>query len=223
MRYFLIFGMFLDAYGLLNNGKLGYYGMNDADFFALPKLQQIIPLTSPDTLLLDAAIFQASNEARRKNGIPIFTYDFSLYLSSSNHARSMIVNNFYNHQNPYSGFERTSDKRIELITKRFMRTAENIGQYQTIITKQWFGARWNPQLRIYEFFDIEDNKICQPFTYSDYAHYCVKQWMESPSHRENLLNIHHTYLGCAARLSAAPYHERRAPYGRLVQNFGGEK
>ncbi|MEO6685373.1 MAG: CAP domain-containing protein, partial [Dyadobacter sp.] len=153
MRYFIIFGIFLDVYSLLNSGKLGYYGMTDEDFFALPKLQQTIPLTAPDTLLLDAAIFQASNEARRKNGIPIFTYDFSLYLSSSNHARSMIVNNFYNHRNPYSGFERTADKRIELITKRFMRTAENIGQYQTLITKQWFGAHWDSQKRRYEYID----------------------------------------------------------------------
>ncbi|MBE9463425.1 CAP domain-containing protein [Dyadobacter sp. UP-52] len=215
--------MFIDVYGLLNSGKLGYYGMNDEDFFSLPKLQQIIPLSSPDTLLLDAAIFQASNEARRKNGVPIFTYDFSLYLSSSNHARSMIVNNFYNHKNPYSAFERTADKRIELITKRFMRTAENIGQYQTLVTKQFFGVRWDSQQRRYQFIDLEDNIICQPFTYADYAHHCVRQWMESTPHRENLLNKNYTYLGCAARLSAAPYQERRAPYGRLVQNFGGEK
>lgn len=223
MRYFLIFGMFMDIYSLLNSGKLGYYGMTDEDFFALPKLQQIIPLTSPDTLLLDAAIFQASNEARRKNGIPIFTYDFSLYLSSSNHARSMIVNNFYNHRNPYSSFERTADRRIELITKRFRRTGENIGQYQTIVTKQWFNVRWDSRQRHYEFLDMDENTICQPYTYADYAHYCVRQWMESAPHRANLLNTHYTYLGCAARLSASPYQERRAPYGRLVQNFGGEK
>ncbi|MCF0056002.1 CAP domain-containing protein [Dyadobacter sp. CY356] len=223
MRYFLIFGMFLDVYALLNSGKLGYYGMTDEDFFALPKLQQIIPLTAPDTLLLDAAIFQASNEARRKNGIPIFTYDFSLYLSSSNHARSMIVFNFYNHNNPYSNFERTASKRIELITNRFRRTGENIGQYQTLVTKQWFAVHWDNRERRYEFLDLDEKTICQPFTYADYAHYCVRQWMESAPHRANLLNTHYTYLGCAARLSAAPYQEKRAPYGRLVQNFGGEK
>jgi uncharacterized protein YkwD len=223
MKYFLIFGMFIDVYTSLNNGKLGYYGMSDEDFFSLPKVRQIIPLSKPDTLLLDAAIFQATNEARRQYGMPVFTYDFSLYLSSANHARSMIVNHFYNHKNPYSSFERTADKRIELITKRFHRTAENIGQYQTVITKQWFAVHWDAKAGHYEYLDIEENKVCEPYTYAAYARYSVRQWMESASHRENLLNSQFTYLGCAVRLSPNPYLERQAPYGRLVQNFGGEK
>lgn len=224
IRYFLVFGMFFDLYLAVNTGRLGYYALNDQDFFALPACRQPISLTHPDTLLLDAAIFQATNEARRKNGIPILQYDISLYLACSNHARSMIVTRFYDHINPYSAFERTAEKRIELFSKRFKRTGENIGQYQTLETKEWFGVHWNGQKGGYDYFDTEENnKLYQPYTYEAYAHYAVQKWLNSPSHRINLLNDKYTHVGCAARLCPNPYMERRAPFARLVQNFGGEK
>jgi uncharacterized protein YkwD len=202
--------------------KEQYYALQESRFFALPQSQQLIPLNNPDTLFLDAAIFHASNEIRRKYGLPVFHYDPGLYLASSGHATSMVYRTFFNHTNPYSPYERTAQRRVELYTKRFKRIGENIGRYQTIVSGDFMIARWNNRQNAYEFLNESDLRLCQPFTYAAYARFVVGQWMASTPHRSNLMNPSYTYLGCAARLSPEPFKYKKAPYASLVQNFGGE-
>ncbi len=182
--------------------------------------QQAIALNHPDTLLLDMALFHATNEVRKQAGLTLLQYDRSLHRAAQAHAYSMIKYNYYGHDDLYSLMELTPFRRIENQTSQFERIAENIGQYQTIDTPDWYGVRLNKGTHQYEYVNAETRQICQPYTYSGYARYAVKQWLNSAHHRANLLNPLYTHVGCAARLSANPYKERRAPFGRLVQNFG---
>ena len=182
--------------------------------------QQFIKLSHPDTLLLDMALFHATNEARKQAGLALLQYDRSLYQAAQTHAQSMIGHNYYGHDDLYSLIELTPLRRIENQTNQFERIAENIGQYQTIDTPEWYGVRLNKGTHQYEYLNSETKQLCQPYTYASYARYAVKQWLNSVHHRANLLNPLYTHVGCAARLSANPYKERRAPFGRLVQNFG---
>lgn len=197
--------------------------MEEAHFFSMAQSRQVIPLSHPDTLFLDAAIFHASNEVRRKYGLPPFQHDFALYLASSQHATAMTFRRFFNHTNPFSPYERTAQRRVELYTKRFKRIGENIGKYQTLISGDWMVARQNPKSQEYEFLNETDRKVCRPYTYESYAHFVVEQWMASPPHRRNLLNPEYTFVGCSARLSPEPFKRREVPYASLVQNFGGER
>ena len=135
----------------------------------------------------------------------------------------MMRNDFYGHEDFYQLTEITTQKRISNRTKRFEYMAENIGQYQTIDTPQWFGVRFNKQTRHYEYLAVDTKQLYSPFTYASYARYAVQQWLNSPHHRANLLEPSYGYVGCAGRLSANPYQQRRAPFGRLVQNFGSER
>ncbi|WP_353723118.1 CAP domain-containing protein [Dyadobacter sp. 676] len=182
-----------------------------------------MPLQNPDTLFLDAAIFHASNEVRRKYNLPVFQHDPGLYLASSGHATSMVYRTFFNHINPYSPYERTARRRVELFTKRFKRIGENIGKYQTLVSGEYLVARWKREQNQFEFLNESDQKVCQPYTYAGYARFVVEQWMASPSHRANLVNPGYNYLGCAARLSPEPFKHKKVPYASLVQNFGGEQ
>ncbi|WP_338867931.1 CAP domain-containing protein [Spirosoma sp. SC4-14] len=198
-----------------------YFRLTDQAFFAQSMSYQQMSLTHPDTLLLDAALFQATNEARRQAGLPVLLYDFSLYRSASLHAESMIDKQFYGHENFYSLADRTAFNRIQKQTRRFNWTAENIGQYQTIDTPEWFGVRRNKRTGQYEYLNSQTKELYQPYTYAAFARYAVQQWLHSPHHRANLLNPMFTHVGCAARLSLNPFLEQHAPYSRLVQNFAG--
>lgn len=223
METLIVFALYLYSQLWFDVHKSQYYALEESRFFALSKSNEMIRLQNPDTLFLDAAIFHASNEVRKKHGLPAFQYDPGLYLASSGHATSMVYRMFFNHTNPYSPYERTAQRRVELYTRRFKRIGENIGKYQTVISGDFMIARWNRRQNQYEFFNESDNQPCYPFTYAGYARFVVEQWMASTPHRNNLMNPAYTYLGCAARLSPEPYLHKKAPYASLVQNFGGER
>jgi uncharacterized protein YkwD len=199
------------------------YLLSDQAFFAQSISQQTIALDKPDTLLLDMALFQATNEARRQAGLRLLQYDQALQVAARNHAQSMITHNYYSHDDFHSLNELTPLRRINNQTTQFFGFAENIGQYQTIDTPDWFCARLNKRTHQYEYLDSQTNQIFQPYTYAGYARYAVKQWLNSPHHRANLLNPLFTHVGCSGRLSANPFRERKAPFGRLVQNFGAKR
>lgn len=196
------------------------YLLKDDVFFAIPDSHQRIDLANPDTLLLDLSLFHATNEARRKAGLPVLQYDHSLSKAASGHARFMIRNDVYGHENYYQLAELNTMKRVQRQNRHFYRVAENIGQYQTVDTPEWFSVRYNAREHRYVFFNSETGQLYQPYTYAQFARYALSQWVNSPHHRENLLNPLYTHVGCAGRLSVDPFLKREGPYGRLVQNFG---
>ncbi|GAB3011705.1 CAP domain-containing protein [Spirosoma pulveris] len=198
------------------------YLLSDEAFFAQPISHQKMTLGKPDTLLLDVALFQATNEARRLAGLEILQYDQALYLAAQNHAVSMIKHDYTSHEDLYQLSDLNLLRRVQKQTSRFNRLAENIGQYQTIDTADWYGVRFNRRHQLYEYVNSETRQLYEPFTYAAYARYAVQQWLNSPHHRANLLNPLFTHVGCAGRLSLRPFEQRRAPFGRLVQNFGAQ-
>lgn len=196
------------------------YLLSDEAFFAQPISQQIMVLDKPDSALLDVALFQATNEARRIAGLPILRFDWALYQAAQSHAESMIRYDYTSHENLYQLSDLTVLNRVQKQTKRFGRLAENIGKYQTIDTPDRFGVRYNARLQQYDYLSLENRQLYSPYTYAGYARYAVVQWLNSPHHRANLLNPVYTHVGCAIRLSANPFRQRRPPFGQLVQNFG---
>lgn len=198
------------------------YLLDDEAFFAQPAIHQLIRVDDPDTLLLDAALFQATNQVRRAAGLAIFHYDRGLYQASRDHAQSMIQNDFYSHQDLHQLADMTPEKRVRKQTKRFNWVAENIGQYQTINTAYWYGVRFDRQRQRYEYIDIETRQLYRPYSYAAYAQYAVQQWLNSPHHRANLLSPVFTHVGCSGRFSPHPFEQRRPPFGRLVQDFGAQ-
>ena len=215
--------LFLQLSSLSKNSTGNYFQMDDETFFSLPATTHTILLIEPDTLLLDAAIFHATNKVRREHGLPIFKHDLCLYKAARSHAASMVVKSYYGHNNPFSPFEKTVDRRVDLCTKRFKRIGENIGRYQTLISGDFLSVRWDNKAGQYDFINPDNNNTAKSYTYAAYAHHVVSQWMASPNHRSNILSVSYVEVGCAARLCQQPYNFRRAPYASLVQNFGNEQ
>lgn len=197
-----------------------YYKLNEAAFFSLPAVRERINLLRPDYYLLDAALFHATNEARRSQGLQPFQFHPALHQAARQHAENMIQLDFYGHVNPFNPMEGTADKRIWQQSRAFERVAENIAQYQTIDTPDLFYVRRHADGMQYEYLEMQTMQHCQPYSYAGYARYAVQTWMDSYGHRLNLLQPAYTHVACAAALSRNPYAEKRAPFGRLVQNFG---
>lgn len=209
--------------GAWRNGptNTAYYELDSRAFFALPATQERINVYHPDYALLDAALFHATNEARRSQGRQPFHFHPALHRAARQHAENMIRLDFYGHINSLNPMEGTADKRVWQQSRAFRITAENIAQNQVIETPDFFYVRRQAGGNQYEYLEMKTMQRCQPYTYADYARYAVQAWMDSYPHRINLLNPAYTHVACAAALSRNPYSEKRAPFGRLVQNFGG--
>lgn len=196
-----------------------YYEISSDDFLLLLELKRPVDALKPNYLLLDAAIFHATNKARKQFGLKPLQYASGLHQTAESYAKDMIQMDFYGHVHPYSPALATLAKRIKINTWAFMKTAENIGQYQVIDTESEYCCRRKRDGN-FEYFNCENKKLFYPFSYAGFAQYAVEEWLNSPSHRHHVLDSTYTHMGCAARISKNSYQTCKAPFGRFVQNFG---
>lgn len=198
-----------------------YYTLAAEVFFAQPRVQAPMNLVRPDTVLLDAALFHATNEARKRFFRPLLQPHHVLQHAAADYAQAMIDKEFYGHQHPYSPLERTAKQRIETRGGGFDCTAENIAYYTALDAPDYFYVRYNRQQQHFEYLNPASMAPLLPYSYADFARLAVQRWLDSPYHRESLLNTAYTHVGCAVRLSHRAYQVRKAPYAKLVQKFGG--
>lgn len=184
--------------------QLDYYEISPDAFILLPELKRPVDAYKPNYLLLDAAIFHATNKARQQFGLKPLQYTAGLHQTAEGYAKDMIQMDFYGHVHPYSPALATLAKRVELHTWAFRKTAENIGQYQVIDTAPEYCCR-RKRDGTFEYFDCENKKLFYPYSYEGFAQYAVEQWINSPSHRHNILDSTYTHLGCSVRISKDSY------------------
>lgn len=199
-----------------------FYKMSAIDFMKLPQVNMSIDAKNPNNSLLDAALFHLTNEQRIKFNLPKFVYSYSLHKATIDHSEAMINLDFYNHENPYNPATRKMIDRIFLYTREFREMAENIAQ-QDILggneDKYCFEIPKNGQ--DFVFINCQTKKPLSLRTYAEVARSVVNGWMNSPHHRENILNPRLKALGCSGRISKGIFKTRQSPFTRLTQDFGG--
>lgn len=199
-----------------------YYSLNPKAFFMLPEVNQRIDAQNINEKLLDAAIFQATNQYRIQHTLPLFLYKNTLHGSARGHSEDMIRLDFYDHTNRRNPAKTTPDKRMAAQDATLMGMAENIAQFDLLDNPSHtycFDNKPNAQ-GYYEFFDCKTRRKFDTHTYASFAKMVVEGWMNSPPHRANIVNARLTHLGCAAKLSKNPMVDKIAPFFRLTQNFG---
>lgn len=220
MKY-LLFLAFLIQHNSLNENK-DYYEMMDTEFMNQVSVNQSIDVKNPDNALLDATLFHATNEQRIKYKIPPFSYNSSLYKATLGHSEDMIEQNFYNHINPLTN--KKLQDRILGFTIEFKRMAENIAQYDLIDTgnnsNYCFMNPTNNNDFIYR--DCQTKQPLLMMTYAKFARNVVAGWMNSPHHRENILDVRYKVMACSARVSKNPFRTKNSPFARITQDFGGD-
>ncbi len=190
-----------------------YYNLTADEFFKLEVVNQTFDVSNPDTDLLEAAVFHASNEVRTQKRKNTFSYNQVLHKAARNHAVYLAKAKSVDHKN-------SKDKELETPYKRvlayggddFMGVAENLALISPVILGKdnvYYMKDGHP---------VDKNGNALPLkTYSAFARQVVEGWMNSKGHRRNLMG-EYTLLGCA--ISGISYNRDNVPQVTFVQNLG---
>jgi uncharacterized protein YkwD len=127
-------------------------------------------ISNPDYLLLDAALFFITNEERSKAGIPPMRYHKFLEVAAYNHSLKMATTGFFSHYNSIDVSRKSTGDRGKLAGITNPHIAENIA------------------------YNFPKNGS----TYMQVAALVIKQWMNSPGHKENILSKSGRQMGVGA-------------------------
>ncbi|MBU4232974.1 MAG: CAP domain-containing protein [Proteobacteria bacterium] len=118
---------------------------------------------------LERRIFQLTNEARHKNGLPTLDWDSGLAVKAREKSDDMIKNNYFSHISPDG---KTLKDRFQEEKPASIRNISRIGE------NIYMGDRLDYST------DIKTQ-----------ARLIVDGWMTSPGHRRNILDPKYTHLG----------------------------
>jgi uncharacterized protein YkwD len=121
---------------------------------------QPFSISNPDYLLLDAALFFMTNEERSKVGTPPMRYHKFLEVAAYNHSLKMATTGFFSHYNSIDVSRNRPGDRGKIAGITNPSIAENIA------------------------YNFPENGS----TYMQVATLLIKQWMNSPGHKENILS-----------------------------------
>lgn len=194
----------------INKIKQDYYKeYNAVSFLTISKLSNSVRFQNLNIGLMNAAIFFATNQERRKLNLPTFAFHPKLLDISMLHSLQMKNYKFFSHENQYEQKYKTLSNRIESVIsndfKGFLCAGENISDMKYITTAK------PPAIG-----------LSQQMSYLDISQRVIEGWMNSEGHRLNILNPQFKFLGCGC----VPY-EFDDPHSyqeglKITQNFGGD-
>jgi len=196
-----------------------YKRFTAAEFFNLAAVNQTINYKKMDRGLLQAAMFHVTNQERIKHGLPPFEHSDAIEKVAAGHASDMVNFQFYSHVSQVKG-KKTVNERFALEGLPSVLVGENIS---SSIGLQYQDGRkiFIPRSGGMYTYASSKREVILPHTYLSYAKEAVRLWMNSPSHRQSILNARFTKLGCGASV----YGNKEffnVPYLIGVQNFGGK-
>ena len=118
---------------------------------------------------LERRIFQLTNAARHKNGLPTLEWDNDLAVKARDKSDDMLKNEYFSHTSPDG---KTLKDRFQEEKPASIRNISQIGE------NIYMGARLDYAT------DIKTQ-----------ARLIVDGWMTSPGHRRNILDPNYTHLG----------------------------
>lgn len=192
-----------------------YYQLSTEDFFKLPEVNAPVDTRNPDLQLLQAAVFFASNEARKDYRKNLFTHDQSLQEAARLQADYVKNLGRLDHRNRQRGKRKISE-RIEHFGGDFAAVAENLVRIHLLELGEnnlyYHNDRGEPV-----------DKHGQPLrklSYAEAARKAVKNWLQSTGHRANLLGKY-DHLGVGS--SQIALSKDGIPQVYLAQNFGNKE
>ena len=194
-----------------------YNSVITADFLSDDNLKNRIDLSDFDLHFLNAAVFHLTNIERSNEDLPLFVFYDNLYKSAALHSESMIEYDYFDHVNRIQKKWRTPKDRILYFDESYRSLAENILENNLLehegdVLKYRTVKNSDGTLR---YLDLNGQEI-KYGTYLFIAKRLVLQWMNSPPHRANILDVNMSLLGCSCAID-----ETKVPVMiRCTQNFG---
>ncbi|MBM4301064.1 MAG: CAP domain-containing protein [Deltaproteobacteria bacterium] len=118
---------------------------------------------------LERRIFQLTNEARRKNGLPSLDSDNDLAVKARAKSDDMLTNNYFSHTSPEG---KTLKDRFQEEKPASIRNISRIGENIYMGAKLDYSTDIKTQARL-----------------------IVDGWMTSPGHRKNILDPRYNRMG----------------------------
>lgn len=194
-----------------------FFELSTSEFLNLTSLNEPIVFQKVDYPLLHAAIFHLTNAERVQQKLLPLSFSKETQLAAEGHARDMVTHRFYSHTSPIK-FKRTLR---DLLNKQGINPkyiGENISST--------FGIQYEEGKKVakpripgeFTYLAASYSAPIPPHTYLSFAKTVVRLWMNSPGHRQNILNPIFTHLGCGTKV----YFDQnfyQMPYFMSVQNF----
>lgn len=169
------------------------------EFAQLPEVQAVIDFARFDQSLMVAAIFHETNRVRRQLGLVPFTHLAKLDQAADLKAAIGVMQGELSHHNPMP-LTATPADRVRAVGLSYRVVAENIARLGILDlpagTTQ-VGVRKREGRD--EYYHLDSKRTVGPRTYAGFAAMVVQAWMNSPSHRANIVNPEFLSLGCGAR------------------------
>jgi uncharacterized protein YkwD len=199
-------------------GMPDFFQLPSGEFFRISQLNTPILFEKVDYHLLHAAIFHLTNQERTRIGIAPLVHSKEIQAAAEGHAKDMVIHRFYSHTSPIK-FKRTLRDRLNRqgINPKYI--GENISSTFGIQYEE--GKKVAKPMNPGEFNYLQASSTAGPIpphTYHSFAQMVVLLWMNSPPHRQNILNPLFTHLGCGTQV----YFDKNfyeMPYFMSVQNF----
>lgn len=170
-----------------------------------------------DHSLLNAAVFFVTNKIRNEYGYKAFRFDPTLRNMAAFHAGQMAEHKFVGHVNYFHlGYATLDARSMKFIANAAGENVANMFLYQYHPNTRY---QANEVKNGYEYITSGGNKISR-HTYLSFAYMLVENWMNSPSHRANILDTDYEYLGCGLKVAPDAFLSASIPLAYGVQNFG---
>jgi uncharacterized protein YkwD len=211
----LIILLFTILFPLVLKSQGIYDSLNLADFRKYEPFNTKIDVKDFNAEILNAAVFFATNEIRKKHKLPQLKYNASLGVAATMHSTDMAKGNFFNHTNYKNKKHKEPEDRAILAGIDNPHIAENIIEgFLLAYTSGDVVISGDPGI-----FYKDENYIPIPSrTYLELADELLRQWMDSDGHRTNILAKDAVELGCGSAL----FHMKdfnEMPCVKCTQNF----
>lgn len=174
-----------------------WYALSAERFAALPEAQQAIAFSTLDHNLLAAAIHHATNLQRAKHGLAALEYDAAVSEAARLQAVVMATKKFMGHENPFDASLRTPLDRLLKVGLKPRFLAENVAMefLRTLAPGEAYYTRIEKGATV--FSTTPNGPPIPMHSYVSFAAMVLNGWMDSPSHRANILSDQPRRLGCA--------------------------
>jgi len=176
-----------------------WQAMAPAEFAVREEVQARIDFEAFNPALMNAAIFHETNRVRQRLGLPLFVHLPKLDDAADLKAAVGVTQDELTHENPLP-LTATLVDRVRAVGLRYRQAAENLarlGIFDLPAGSTQVGVRQRDGRT--EYYHLDTKRPVTMRTYASFAEAVVQSWMNSPSHRANIVNPAFTSLGCATR------------------------
>ncbi len=153
---------------------------------------RIVSAETLDQSLFNAAVLHYVNIERCNRGLAPLKSDNNLIRATRQHSRNMASNAYVSHKSQQSGYRNLQD-RLSRARVTYRVAGENVAKsFVFAFDRRNIGASANCQFRF-----SSDGAVVPRHTYNSLAEDLVSLWMESPTHKRNILYRDYRRAGAA--------------------------